>query len=164
MSIYTSVYSPIYGEPVTVNGGNGFRLPTEAEWESACRAGTITTFSFGKGINSTMANFDGNYPYKSKKGILRNKTLPSGSFSPNAFCLYDMHGNVWEWCSDIYVEDYYLISPLKNPQCPEHPVNKVVRGGGYNYDGYFLRSAHRSNYLPTAQAWYLGFRVARSAE
>jgi formylglycine-generating enzyme required for sulfatase activity len=81
--------------------GRAYRLPSEAEWEYACRAGTDTPFHFGPRITTDQANFDGNYTYNgSVKGEYRNQTVPVGSFPPNAFGLYDLHGNVWEWCQD----------------------------------------------------------------
>ena len=80
-----------------------YRLPTEAEWEYACRAGTTSPFYFGETISTEQANYDGNYVYgKGKKGIYRQKTTPVGSFPPNAWGLYDMHGNVYDWCQDWY--------------------------------------------------------------
>jgi len=81
---------------VTIIGGTGFRLPTEAEWEYACRGGATTPFHYGNKLDSAMANFDGHYPYNAGDGLVRNKTLPVGSFKPNAYDLYDMHGNVAE--------------------------------------------------------------------
>ena len=80
-----------------------YRLPTEAEWEYACRAGTITPFSFGETITTDSANFNGEQPFKkTPKGEFRKRLTPVGHFPPNAFGLYDMHGNVWEWCADIW--------------------------------------------------------------
>ena len=83
--------------------GKTYRLPTEAEWEYACRAGTTTPFHFGATISANQANYEGNDTYgNGKKGVYRQKTTPVGSFPPNAWGLFDMHGNVWEWCADWY--------------------------------------------------------------
>jgi formylglycine-generating enzyme required for sulfatase activity len=87
--------------------GETFRLPSEAEWEYACRAGTITPFSFGASLTTDLANFNGEQSFKeTPKGEFRKSLTPVGSFPPNAFGLYDMHGNVWEWCADIWHENY----------------------------------------------------------
>lgn len=87
--------------------GETYRLPSEAEWEYACRAGTTTPFYFGKTITSDLVNYDGNYPYGSgPKGTYRKETTEVGQFPPNAFGLYDMHGNVQEWCADTYHDSY----------------------------------------------------------
>ncbi len=87
--------------------GRNYRLPSEAEWEYACRAGTTTPFHFGETITTNLANYDGNYTYGSgSKGKYRQKTTPVGQFSPNAFGLYDMHGNVFEWCADTWHDNY----------------------------------------------------------
>jgi len=91
----------------TIAGSNGFRLLTEAEWEYACRSGTTTAFCYGNSLDSSMANFDGNYPYNAGKGVNRKKTTKLGSFRPNAWGLFDMHGNVSEWCWDGFDETYY---------------------------------------------------------
>ena len=83
--------------------GKKYRLPTEAEWEYACRAGTTTPFHTGETISTSQAHYDGHYVYgNGAKGVYRERTMSVGSFSPNAFGLYDMHGNVWEWCQDWY--------------------------------------------------------------
>lgn len=103
-----------------------YRLPTEAEWEYACRAGTKTTFSIGDNITTDQANFNGAYPYNgSPKSIDRKKTTPVGSFAPNAWGLYDMHGNVQEWCLDVFNPDFYITEDATKPN-PIH--NKYTRG------------------------------------
>ncbi|HID99667.1 MAG TPA: formylglycine-generating enzyme family protein [Thiotrichaceae bacterium] len=87
--------------------GKAYRLPSESEWEYACRAGTTTPFYFGETITTDLANYDGNYTYASgPKGVYRSQTTDVGSFPPNAFGLYDMHGNVWEWCADLRHDNY----------------------------------------------------------
>ena len=92
---------------LTAKTGRTYRLPSEAEWEYACRAGTTGPFHFGETITPDLANYDGNYTYgDGPKGRYRNKTTPVGQFPANAFGLYDMHGNVWEWCQDHYHSDY----------------------------------------------------------
>lgn len=96
-----------------------FRLPTEAEWEYACRAGTTTPFSFGEDITTEQVNYDGQYPYagtETNETSYRRKTVEVKSLPCNQWGLYEMHGNVWEWCSDWYSEDYYQNSPLKDPK------------------------------------------------
>ncbi|MEB3826999.1 bifunctional serine/threonine-protein kinase/formylglycine-generating enzyme family protein, partial [Phormidium sp. CCY1219] len=94
-------------ERVSQKTGRVYRLPREAEWEYACRAGTTTPFHFGATMTPELANYNGNYPYaKEEQGEYRKKTTPVGSFPPNAFGLYDMHGNVWEWCQDVWHDNY----------------------------------------------------------
>jgi formylglycine-generating enzyme required for sulfatase activity len=88
--------------------GKSFNLPSEAQWEYACRAGTTTPFYFGETITTDLANYDGNYTYgNAPEGLYREQTSNIGIFPPNAFGLYDMHSNVWEWCEDNWHENYY---------------------------------------------------------
>jgi len=141
--------------------GLNFRLPTEAEWEFACRAGTTTPFCYGKSLSSDQANFDGRYPYGgAKKGVYRKKTTPVGSFQLNSWGLYDMHGNVYEWCQDWYSSDYYKHTPSKkNPQGPESGSIHVVRGGSWYAYGKSLRSANRYKPLLSNSRFGVGFRL-----
>ena len=144
--------------------GTTVRLPTEAEWEYACRAGTTTAFHYGNSLGTDQANFDGNYPYGgAAKGKYWQKTTPVGSFRPNAWGLYDMHGNVCEWCSDWFDEGYYAKSPGTDPQGPGTGKYRVLRGGSWIDDGHYCRSAFRSGYPATDRIRYYGFRVVVSA-
>ena len=116
--------------------GKTYRLPTEAEWEYACRAGTITAFNTGGNLTTDQANYDGNYPYNNNPaGQYREKTLAVDSFEPNAWGLYNMHGNVMEWCSDWYGENYYdeckAKGVVENPTGPISGSDRVLRGGYY---------------------------------
>ena len=137
--------------------GQQVRLPTEAEWEYACRAGTTTPFHYGNSLSSTQANFNGRYPYGgAAKGDYRGKTMPVGSFQPNAWSLYDMHGNVWEWCADWY-ENYG--GAATDPTGPANGGYRVLRGGGWNNNGYSCRSASRYWNDPSNRNLNYGFRV-----
>lgn len=121
----------------------GCRLPTEAEWEYAARAGTTTPFSTGNNLTTTQANYDGNYPYNNNaKGEYRQKTMPVGSFAANAYGLFDMHGNVWEWCSDWYGD--YSTSAQTNPKGASSGSHRVRRGGSWLNDASACRAARRS--------------------
>ena len=139
---------------------NGYRLPTEAEWEYACRAGTTTPFSTGANITTSQANYNGNYAYTSVKGEYRQRTTPVGSFAPNAWGLYDMHGNVWEWCWGIY--QYYPGGGQTDPAGTVSGITRVGRGGSWNSGGQYLRSAYRSySYDPSDRYVNYGFRLVR---
>ena len=136
----------------------GCRLPTEAEWEYAARGGTTTPFYTGNDLTTLQANYDGNYPYcNNLKGVFHNKTLPVGSFPANALGLFDMHGNVWEWCSDWYGD--YSTSGQTNPKGPSSGSYRVARGGSWNTDAYHCRSACRDYHLPEGRNYDIGFRL-----
>jgi formylglycine-generating enzyme required for sulfatase activity len=141
--------------------GLTYRLPTEAEWEYACRAGTSSAFHYGDMLSSTQANFDGKSPYGgAAKGPYLERCTRVGSYQPNRFGLFDMHGNVWELCADWYDKDYYKTSPRQDPQGPPSGARRVVRGGSWNNDGQCCRAAFRSMVLPTDRSGAVGFRVA----
>ncbi|MGN7613582.1 formylglycine-generating enzyme family protein [Magnetococcales bacterium HHB-1] len=138
----------------------GFRLPSEAEWEYACRAKTTTPFWTGEDISTDQANYDGNYPYRGKKGKYRGKTTPVDFFSANPFGLHDMHGNVWEWCQDIYSEDAYKQHARKNPIYKGSGTARVIRGGSWIDRAGGIRCAYRGRRTPEVRYNYTGFRLA----
>jgi formylglycine-generating enzyme required for sulfatase activity len=147
-----------------INGdipGLELHLPTEAQWEYACRAGTTTPFHFGDNITTDQVNFNGNYPYnKGAKGEYRRQTVPAKSFACNDWGLHEMHGNVWEWCADWYGK--YPQSTVVDPSGPEKGDSRVLRGGSWiGYAGY-VRSAYRPHFEPADRGRGDGFRVARS--
>lgn len=142
------------------NDGYKYRLPTEAEWEYACRAGTTTAFAFGNSLTSDQANFDGKYPYgRASKGIHRSNTIPVGSFQPNNFGLYDMHGNPWEWCQDTYHQNYNGAPRDGSAWETGGSKDRVLRGGGWNNKATSLRSAVRYPYPADGQYALVGFRI-----
>ncbi len=150
----------MFCEKISQTNGNRYRLPTEAEWEYACRAGTTTTFQFGETITTDQANYDDKYPYsQSKKGVDRRQTTPVGSFPPNGWGLFDMHGNVWEWCADWFGSKYYKRSPRQDPQGPERGSYRVLRGGFWSDNACYCRAAYRHNEPPGARFSSIGFRV-----
>jgi formylglycine-generating enzyme len=142
----------------------GCRLPTEAEWEYATRANTTTPFYTGDCLSSEQANFNGKEPYTNcKKSENRGRPLPVGSFPPNAFGLYDMHGNILEWCNDWYGE--YDIEDTLNPKGPETGENKVYRGGGWREPAWECRSAYRgrgTGLYPGTRGQGISFRIVKS--
>jgi uncharacterized protein (TIGR02996 family) len=140
--------------------GRVYRLPTEAEWEYACRAGTTSPFSFGASASSTNANFDGNHPYGGAiKGQYLQRSTPVGLYTPNAWGLYDMHGNVREWCADWYGPTYYHDSPKDDPTGPPTGEGRVQRGGSWGSFSWGCRSAFRLSIEPDRGASVGGFRV-----
>jgi formylglycine-generating enzyme required for sulfatase activity len=145
--------------------GREYRLPSEAEWEYACRAGTKTPFHFGETITRELANYDASNTYADEApGEYREKTTPVGQFSPNAFGLYDMHGNVWEWCEDDY-HDNYEGAPRDGSAWLSNNTTKILRGGSWILYPYRCRSAYRHSYDPRDYYYYffIGFRVVRSS-
>jgi len=140
--------------------GRVYRLPTEAEWEYACRAGTKSIFYFGDSLASTQANFNGNHPFgEAENGPFLNRTATVGSYKPNAFGLYDMHGNLHEWCMDRFDRDYYRDSPKVDPQGSRSGSYRVIRGGDWYSDGRDCRSVFRYADVPEGRFYALGMRV-----
>jgi len=167
--------NPASGYPITSatitadTKKNGYRLPAEAEWEYACRAGTTTPFSTGNNITTDQANYNGNYPYDGNPiGTYRGTTTEVGNFVPNAWGLYDMHGNVQEWCEDVY--SGYIPLPINPPSGREGPggpgvpppPNVVFRGGAWDSYGDGLRSAWRGSSSAAFYGNNRGFRLVRS--
>src|SRR5262249_16344088 len=148
-----------------------YRLPSEAEWEYACRGGHFVKdlkeehtlpFHFDQpssSLRSSQANFNGNYPDgDAPKGPFLGRTCKVGSYAPNPFGLYDMHGNVWEWCADWYGE--YPPGPVTDPHGPSDGSVRVYRGGSWRCYGRFCRAACRFRDTPGTRSNGLGFRVA----
>jgi formylglycine-generating enzyme required for sulfatase activity len=137
-----------------------YRLPTEAEWEYACRAGEITAFNTGTCITTELANYDGRYPPRyCPKGQYRLSTVKVAGFRPNSWGLYDMHGNVWEWCQDWYAD--YSTSQVTDPIGPASGEYRVLRGGSWGFGARAARSADRAGKSPSYLSTFIGFRVAR---
>jgi formylglycine-generating enzyme required for sulfatase activity len=148
-----------------------YRLPSEAEWEGACRAGTDSLYqhgddpeglaSVGNAADATVkAMFSKADTISARDGYLF--TAPVGRFKSNAFGLYDMHGNVWEWCADRYDGNYYRTSPSIDPEGPATGLDRVVRGGSWYGPPRYSRSADRSGFKQSYRSSSLGFRVALS--
>ncbi|MDR1073497.1 MAG: formylglycine-generating enzyme family protein [Treponema sp.] len=158
----------IDGETVTWNrDADGYRLPAEAEWEYACRAGTATPFHTGRAITDEQANFYNHYGYNNDSsgrvnGGYRGSTSPVNSFDPNPWGLFDMHGNVGEWCWDWY--DEYGTGNQAAPAGPAAGTYRVTRGGGWNDFPKHVRSAYRSAMPPGNGVFNIGFRLARNAK
>ena len=148
----------IEGAKVTVLGGDGYRLPTEAEWEYACRAGSVSPWCFGDHVLDV-----GNYAWYYDNSTM--ETHPVGLRKPNPWGLYDMHGNVMEWCYDWYNEMYYqqCAEEEENPTGPTEGVSKVLRGGAWQFGAEATRCAYRNSSAPETIAGVIGFRICRNA-
>ena len=151
-------------------GLEGFDLPTEAQWEYACRAGTTTALNSGKNLTSTSsdANMDEvgcySYNYTVNKGGYTSGHKNVGSYRPNDWGLYDMHGNVWEWCLDWYTaRSGFTSASVTDPEGPASGSYRVIRGGGWDYTALYCRSAYRSDYGPSNYSSHCGFRLCCSA-
>jgi formylglycine-generating enzyme required for sulfatase activity len=139
-----------------------YRLPSEAEWEYACRAGTTTPFSFGETISTAQANYDGTFTYGAgRKGEFRGRTVPVGTLAANGWGLHEMHGNVWEWVEDAlgpYPDHATDSLPLDQGQVER----RILRGGSWGSGPMFLRCADRFRHTPGDRNYDAGFRVART--
>jgi formylglycine-generating enzyme required for sulfatase activity len=129
--------------------GRVYRLPTEAEWEYSCRAGTKAAYYFGASLSGDQANF----------GNVLQRTSKVGSYAPNAFGLFDMHGNLLQWCSDWDEYTYYRKSPVVDPKGPSSGKLRADRGGFWNGDARGCRAATRGGHIPEHRLNYIGFRV-----
>lgn len=140
---------------LSAHTGENYRLPTEAEWEYACRAGSTKRYCFGRSARQL-----GDYAWYHKNSD--GHTHPVGEKKANAFGLYDMHGNVWEWCHDWYDENYYQQSPRENPQGPESGTYRVLRGGSWSNDQMNARAVYRYYAAPGNRDSHFGFRLCVS--
>lgn len=141
-----------------ISHGYHYRLPTEAEWEYACRAGTTTPYSYGLTLTDSLAKFNAELPsgYSSLENISGHPE-PVGSYPPNPWGLYDMHGNVWEWVSDWYAP--YPHDDVTNPIGPKAGKEKVIRGGSWYFGAQYARSAFRKTHEPGLWGFSIGFRL-----
>jgi uncharacterized protein (TIGR02996 family) len=147
--------------PEEKRAGRVYRLPTEAEWEHTCRAGTTTPYWFGRKASGLMANFDG-VNFGRKEGPFLRTTTTVGNYPANGFGLCDIVGNVWEWCQDWYSKGWYRRSGRRNPRGPSRGTQRVIRGGCWNGAGVSCRSARRLGEDPDTTDFVTGFRVALS--
>lgn len=147
--------------------GRAYRLPSEAEWEYACRAGSTSPFCFGDTLTTDLANYNGDFVYgRGRRGVYRHTTTAVGSFPPNAFGLFDTHGNVWEWCADAWHDGYEGAPSDGTPwgSAPDLPGADwgVARGGSWHDEPASCRSAVRLRYRRSEGDEFVGFRVAAS--
>ena len=152
--------SQIFCKRLSDKTGHSYHLPSEAQWEYACRAGKDTPFSFGETLTVEVANFNGEHTFcQEPRGEYRHVTTEGGTFPPNAFGLYDMHGNLWEWCEDTWLEDYSS-SPRDGSsyQEKENPY-RVARGGSWHEPPDLCRSASRLRVLQSEADEVMGVRV-----
>jgi formylglycine-generating enzyme required for sulfatase activity len=142
----------VFCQKLSQQSGKDYRLPSEAEWEYACRAGTTTSYYFGESLDKNQANFDS------------GSTTDVGHYPPNDFGLYDMHGNVWEWCLDHW-HGHYQGAPTDGKAWTTggYANTRIMRGGSWNHYPRRCRSASRLWYEPDNQSNYIGFRIAHDA-
>lgn len=150
-----------YAKWLSQKAGKAYRLLSEAEWEYVARAGTTTPFWWGDTITPTQANYNGNYVYEGggKKGEYRKKTMPVRSFDPNPWGLYQVHGNVWEWCKDGLRT--YEAAPAADPVGPLVGARRALRGGSWVDDARDVRAARRDAFGRGIRSDFIGFRCAR---
>jgi formylglycine-generating enzyme required for sulfatase activity len=145
---------------LSVRTGRNYTLPSESQWEYACRAGTTTAFSFGETLTPELANYNGNNTYASgPKGVYRQTTAEVGSFPANGWGLHDMHGNVWEWCLDSWHGTYKGAPPDGSAWTTDGGADRLLRGGSWLYDPRYCRSAYRGTDHPGNRYNGIGFRV-----
>ena len=144
--------------------GRNYSLPSETQWEYACRAGTSTPFSFGETLTVEVANFNGEHTFRNEpRGFYFHSTSDGGKFPPNSFGLYDMHGNLWEWCADNWLDDY--TSSPRDGSAYQHKDNRygVARGGSWHEPPGLCRSAARLRVIQSDADEFMGFRVVCDA-
>ncbi|MBK9927255.1 MAG: formylglycine-generating enzyme family protein [Anaerolineales bacterium] len=147
-------------ERLSKRTGRLYRLPSESQWEYACRAGTTTPFAFGETLTSDIANYNGEHTFAEEPPkVYFHSTSEGGKYPPNAFGLYDMHGNLMEWCADNWIDDYRM-SPRDDDayKMIDNPYH-VVRGGSWHDNPQLCRSAARIRILGSDAEEYIGFRV-----
>jgi eukaryotic-like serine/threonine-protein kinase len=151
----------VFCKKLSQQTGRTYRLPSEAEWEYACRAGTTTPFHYGPTITPELANYDGRSSYGSgPEGQYSPQTTPVGRFPANAFGLHDMHGNVWEWCEDMYHENYSGAPADSRAWVSGGDSNlRIFRGGSFNFQPWHCRSAERLGHFYDKRSRAFGFRV-----
>jgi formylglycine-generating enzyme required for sulfatase activity len=140
--------------------GRHYQLPSETQWEYACRAGTVTPFSFGETLTIDVANFNGEHTFRGEpRGFYRHTTTQGGTFPPNAFGLHDLHGNLWEWCTDNWLDDYSSSPRDSNSYQDKNNRYRVVRGGSWHEPPDLCRSASRLQVFESEADEFTGFRV-----
>ena len=144
-------------QSANIPAGWAYVLPTESQWEYACRAGTSTVYSWGNDINLSRANYNWDGAYNT--GVDFKQTRDVGQYAANPWGFFDMHGNVWEWTADWYQAAYPTGNPVTDPTGPASGSNRVSRGGSWSIDGTYLRSAKRLNLPPGIRDITVGFRV-----
>jgi formylglycine-generating enzyme required for sulfatase activity len=140
--------------------GRNYRLPSETQWEYVCRAGTYTPFSFGETLTTEIANYNGMHTFaKEPRSVYGHVTTPGGTFPPNPFGLYDMHGNLWEWCADSWLDDYSTTPRDGSAYQTRSDPYRVARGGSWHEPPDLCRSAVRIRFNQSDAEEVIGFRV-----